>query len=239
MSRDRDAILQRRQRFIGAALAAAGLATVLRSPGAAPIQTAEAQQPGLCLSVEPPYYRELRDALAAQDWGRAREALQKILVLNPVPRVFLMLGDLCAKMADHACARDAFRRYLHDAGDDASKAELRRRAEAGLAEAEAHVGRIVVSAVPAPDALTLDGAAVDVRTLAEPLGVNPGRHELVAKYGDDEQHALVELASGEQRTVTFEGRGPVSPPPMPCLGPPLPPEPAPPVRGCGCTEVGR
>ena len=218
---------------MGAALAAAGIATVLRSPDDPSVPVAAAQ-PDACLTVRP-FDSDIREAMAHEDYARAVELLRRAIQLAPRRGYFLVLGRACSKLADHACALEAFTAFLAADATPPPAAEQVEEAEAGVRAAEALVGSLVLEVATAPLTIVLDDVSLGVaRALAAPVRLNPGPHECLVTWADGEERRRFELASGETLTLSFEARPAAVP--LPCLSPPPPP---PQRGGCGCGEIGR
>lgn len=83
------------------------------------------------------------------------------------------------------------------------------RAEAGALERtlEARLPRLVIAIRGVPEgseaSVRLDGKPLTASALAAPLRLDPGRHEIVAAFGEGVRTERLELAEGERRTVTL------------------------------------
>lgn len=118
-------------------------------------------------------------------WEEAEQRFREAQRLRPSPSIAYNLALTLGRLGRLVEAHGLLERVIADA---AATAEVRAGATRRRDELSAFIGRIVVRLGGSTDGvrITLDGRAVDVAQLAEPLLVDPGRHEIVASRGGRE-----------------------------------------------------
>ncbi len=176
---------------MAAALLAAG-PELARAQGASASETAAARQ----------LFEEGVEALEAERWDDAREALQQSYDLVPRASTLLNLATAQAELGLVVEAIETYRRFLAEA--TAREARHRRQAEEMISELSprvAHVDLSIPDREPG-DVVRLDGHELPSAALEVALPMNAGLHQLVVLRGEHEigEVELV-LVEGERRGV--------------------------------------
>lgn len=133
------------------------------------------------------------------DLEQARASYLAAWKLEKSYRVAAWLGDVEARLGHHRDAAELLAIYarLAPAGDPGGAAYRER-----YAEVRARVGALVVAAAGGAE-LRVDGRAVGVAPLLDPVFVEPGRHVIEGQRGEQRARVEVELAAGQEKAVAL------------------------------------
>ncbi|WP_437898758.1 PEGA domain-containing protein [Sorangium sp. So ce124] len=149
-------------------------------------------------------------AANAGKWADAHAAFLAAWGLKPHYQIASNLGVACLRVGKPRDAAEYLTRYLREA--PATKVQERQRAEASLQEARAQVAAVTVEVAPGGAEVTVDGAIVGRAPLADPVFLDPGRHEVGAKLdGYVSQAQSVEATAGGTETVAIKLQRPPTP----------------------------
>lgn len=148
-------------------------------------------------------YEEGRQAAAAGKWADARASFLAAWAIKPHYQIASNLGVACVKLGRNREAAEYLTRYLREA--PATKVKERQSAEASLKEALAKIASVTVRVAPAGAEVTVDGAPVGKAPLADPVFLDPGKHEIGAKL-DGHAPAMRPIATvaGSTETVALQ-----------------------------------
>ncbi|MGK3996175.1 PEGA domain-containing protein [Sorangium sp. So ce1024] len=124
-------------------------------------------------------YEEGRQAAAAGRWAHAHASFYAAWSIKPHYQIASNLGVTCLMLGRNREAAEYLTRYLREA--PASKVKERQSAEASLKEALAKVASVTVQVTPAGAEVTVDGAVMGTAPLADPVFLDPGKHDIGAK----------------------------------------------------------
>jgi len=145
-------------------------------------------------------YEEGLKALSASRWAEAHASFLAAWRIKPHYQIASNLGVAELKLGKHRDAAEHLTWYLREA--PATKVEERRRAEALLKEARAKVTAVTVQATPEGAEVTVDGAAVGVAPLGQPVFVEPGEHAFAGRMeGYQTARSAVEGVAGGEQSV--------------------------------------
>ncbi|WP_437328397.1 PEGA domain-containing protein [Sorangium sp. So ce381] len=148
-------------------------------------------------------YEEGRQAAAAGKWADARASFLAAWAIKPHYQIASNLGVACVKLGRNREAAEYLTRYLREA--PATKVKERQSAEASLKEALAKIASVTVRVAPAGAEVTVDGAPVGKAPLADPVFLDPGKHEIGAKLdGHAPEARSIVAAAGEKLTAVLE-----------------------------------
>jgi hypothetical protein len=170
------------------------------------------------------------EALSDEKAGRFSEALRKfeeVRAVRDTPAVEYRIGACEEGLRALARAYIAYRQATRLGGSDPAVADVVVAARARVDSLTMNVGQLELRLpAPAPPDLEVrvDGELVPVASLVEPLVLEPGRHDVTARFGARATvHDDVVLPEGGQVALTLaEPTVPAPPPP-----PPIPSRPAP------------
>ncbi|WP_441288188.1 PEGA domain-containing protein [Sorangium sp. KYC3313] len=150
------------------------------------------------------------NAANAGKWAEAHAAFLAAWGLKPHYQIASNLGVACLRVGKPRDAAEYLTRYLREA--PATKVQERQRAEASLKEARAQVAAVTVEVAPGGAEVTVDGAIVGRAPLADPVFLDPGRHEIGAKLdGHVSQTRPVDATAGGTETVAIKLQRPPVP----------------------------
>jgi hypothetical protein len=158
-------------------------------------------------------------------WPEARDRFRSSLALKRAPLTLYSLGVAERECGAKVAALETLRAFLAEPGTPAT-ASYQQAAKKAVDELDVEVGRVRVTfAVPAPPGtvVEIDGRAIDAASLAAPVLVDPGPHEVRAaapSLGELRVDVLVAAASSQ--AVTLRIVGPSSPARSATLPPPAP-----------------
>lgn len=176
------------------------------------------------------------EAYQANDFAAAADKLEKAYALLHAPSLGLWSGRALVKLGKWVEAADRFLETTSlqvPAGDYAVQKRAQADAAAELAALKPRIPSVVVEVEGAELAdcvISVDGVVVASSLLGAGRLVNPGTHRIDARHGDDQTHAEVTLAEGEQKTVALEFGAPplpAAPAVVPAAAAPAPAAPAP------------
>ncbi|WP_437929612.1 PEGA domain-containing protein [Sorangium sp. So ce291] len=124
-------------------------------------------------------YEEGRQAAAAGKWADAHASFLAAWAIKPHYQIASNLGVTCLKLGRNREAAEYLTRYLREA--PATKVKERQSAEASLREALAKIASVTVQVAPQGAVVTVDGTAVGKAPLADPVFLDPGKHEIGAR----------------------------------------------------------
>ncbi|WP_437534180.1 PEGA domain-containing protein [Sorangium sp. So ce726] len=124
-------------------------------------------------------YEEGREAAAAGKWADAHASFLAAWAIKPHYQIASNLGVTCLKLGRNREAAEYLTRYLREA--PATKVKERQSAEASLKEALAKIASVTVQVAPQGAVVTVDGTAVGKAPLADPVFLDPGKHEVSAR----------------------------------------------------------
>ncbi|WP_437757933.1 PEGA domain-containing protein [Sorangium sp. So ce1389] len=136
-------------------------------------------------------------------WDDAHAAFLAAWVLKPHYQIASNLGVASLRVGKPRDAAEYLTLYLREA--PATKVQERQRAEASLQEARAQVAAVTVRVAPDGAEVTVDGTSVGRAPLADPVFLDPGRHEVGAKLdGYVPQAQPVAATAGGTEAVVLE-----------------------------------
>lgn len=149
---------------------------------------------------------------------QARAAFLQAYALKKHPALLLNLAWSCVKSGHVLEGERDFKQFLSDSKDITDK----QRADAtdGLNVAHSKLGRIEVVATGGTE-VSVDGEAVGVTPLAEPVFVEPGPHAVRLRASDGTGNTeSVNVSAGEKVVARLARATPATSPPPPAAGPP-------------------
>ncbi|WP_437958960.1 PEGA domain-containing protein (plasmid) [Sorangium sp. So ce119] len=196
-----------------------GVAVALTAPAAGAQQAATpavSEETDALTDKARQLYEEGRQAAAAGKWADAHASFLAAWAIKPHYQIASNLGVTCLKLGRNREAAEYLTRYLREA--PATKVKERQSAEASLKEALAKVASVTVQAAPAGAMVTVDGTAVGKAPLADPLFLDPGRHEVGARLDGHVSvtRPIVAAAGGTEKVVLQLERTPA---PQVVMGP--------------------
>ncbi|WP_437579111.1 PEGA domain-containing protein [Sorangium sp. So ce887] len=181
-------------------VAIALLAPAAEAQPAAP--RAEAQESDALTDRARQLFEDGVKAANAGKWADAHAAFLAAWGLKPHYQIASNLGVACLRVGKPRDAAEHLTRYLREA--PATKVQERQRAEASLLEARAQVAAVTVEVAPGGAEVTVDGAIVGRAPLADPVFLDPGRHDVGAKLdGYTPQARPVDATAGGTETVVL------------------------------------
>ncbi|XXY46930.1 PEGA domain-containing protein [Sorangium sp. So ce269] len=210
------------------------LAPVAGAQQAAP--RAEAQESDALTDKARQLFEDGVKAAKAGKWDDAHAAFLAAWGLKPHYQIASNLGVASLRVGKPRDAAEYLTLYLREA--PATKVQERQRAEASLQEARAQVAAVTVRVAPDGAEVTVDGTSVGRAPLADPVFLDPGRHEVGAKLdGYVPQAQPVAATAGGTETVVLElKRAPALGAERAGAGPDVPPAPGT-SQGGGRTAV--
>ncbi|WP_438042507.1 PEGA domain-containing protein [Sorangium sp. So ce128] len=164
---------------------------------------AEAQESDALTDKARQLFEDGVKAANAGKWADAHAAFLAAWGLKPHYQIASNLGVACLRVGKPRDAAEYLTRYLREA--PATKVQERQRAEASLQEARAQVAAVTVRVAPDGAEVTIDGASVGRAPLADPVFLDPGRHEVGAKLdGYVPQTRSVEATAGGTEAVVVD-----------------------------------
>lgn len=155
------------------------------------------------------------------DYELARAAFLQAYALHKHPAVLLNLAQSSLKSGHSLEAAKYFQQFLKEYSG-ATPAQ-RSDAEAGLADARTHIGRIDVTSAPSGAELLIDGESIGVAPFDHPIDVEPGSHTVKA-HGHTDETVTVICSAGSVVTARFAA--PAAPPAAAPIPAPAPTPPA-------------
>jgi hypothetical protein len=214
----------------------AALVAALSLVSAMPTSAAHASPSAADMETVRALRKEGKRLRAAKDFAGALEKFKAAYALYPTPVTGLDLAqslvDVKQLVEARAKALDVVAMAVEADETDASR-HAREEAKALANELAPRIPTLRVHLVDAPVGarVTIDGEAVPAEALAVGRRVNPGKHVAVARAEDGrEPRAEIELAEGEDRTLTIAFAPVLPPKPVePTVAVP-PPPPTPPAK---------
>jgi hypothetical protein len=156
------------------------------------------------------------DAILAQDWHTAHEALSRAWALDERPEIAGLLGQaerkLCAERRDGSfcslyldAARHLDFALQHMTEDMAADPGARSRLEGWLADARMRIGALAIEA-PAGSAITLDGRALGTSPITSDIFVEPGKHLITSTVNGSVTSSNVDVHRGERLRVVLDSK---------------------------------
>jgi hypothetical protein len=155
----------------------------------------------------------------AQDYVGALELFRAAHAKLKSPKLFLSIGTTLRRLGRDVEAADAYDRFLREAKPDRG---TRVEVESALAELDAHLGRLRLSASAPGAKLAVDGRTVGESPAEVVVRVTPGEHEVTAtRPGLSPARATVTVAAGALLSVTLrpEAAPASAPAPAPASAP--------------------
>ncbi|WP_437637793.1 PEGA domain-containing protein [Sorangium sp. So ce854] len=189
------------------------VAAALMAPAAAaqqPTTPAASEETDALTDKARQLYEEGRQAAAAGKWADAHASFLAAWAIKPHYQIASNLGVTCLMLGRHREAAEYLTRYLREA--PASKVKERQSAEASLKEALKKVASVTVEVAPAGAMVTVDGTAVGKAPLADPVFLDPGKHEVGARLDGHvaEKQPIVAAAGGTDKVVLQLERTPAT-----------------------------
>jgi hypothetical protein len=154
------------------------------------------------------------------DLSAATVEFSRAYQIVPSFKILYNLGQIAYQRQDYVTARDAFRRYLADGGDQILT-ERKRQVEQDVRRLDQRIGRLEVETREDGSEVLLDGVTAGTTPLWA-IAANVGRRrvEIVSKIGM-RQVRLVDIVGGETTHVRFGAPvpSPLSTPREPTLSP--------------------
>jgi hypothetical protein len=144
------------------------------------------------------------EGVKAFDTGRfedARSAFLQAYALKRHPAVLLNLGQSELRSGHYEDAGNHLQQFLRL--HTSASAEQKKTAEKGIADAKKKTGFIIVIADANGAAVSVDGTAVGVTPLLDPVFVKPGKHTLVATYQNKSSTTTVDAKAGSATAATL------------------------------------
>ncbi|XYI00438.1 PEGA domain-containing protein [Sorangium sp. So ce1128] len=180
------------------------VAVALMSPAAGAQQAATpavAEETDALTDKARQLYEEGRQAAAAGKWADAHASFLAAWAIKPHYQIASNLGVTCLKLGRNREAAEYLTRYLREA--PATKVKERQSADASLKEALAKVASVTVQVAPAGAEVMVDGAIVGKAPLADPVFLEPGKHDIGARLEGHEPktRSIVATAGGRETAV--------------------------------------
>ncbi len=154
-------------------------------------------------------YEEGLSAYKKEQWAESRAALLAAWSLNKHWQIAGLLADCEEQIGRHRDAAEHAAYYLKN-----SPADRRERASKLLSIAKSKIAMLTLQATPAGAEILIDGVSVGRAPLTEPIFVEPGVHNVVARIvgRPDAARALTLNAGSEERVSLTVGEAAVPPP---------------------------
>jgi hypothetical protein len=154
-------------------------------------------------------YEEGLSAYKKGQWAESRAALLAAWSLNKHWQIAGLLADCEEQIGRHRDAAEHAAYYLKN-----SPADRHDRATKLLSSAKANIATLMLQVEPAGAEILIDGVSVGRAPLAEPVFVEPGAHNVVARIvgRPDAARALTLKAGSEERIPLTVGEAAVPPP---------------------------
>jgi len=160
-------------------------------------------------------YEEGLSAYKKNQWAESRAALLAAWSLNKHWQIAGLLADCEAQLGRHRDAAEHGAYYLKN-----SPADRHDRAMKLLSDAKAKIATLTLQVAPAGAEILIDGVSVGRAPLAEPLFLNPGTHDVVARIvGRPDAARAVAMKAGSEESVSLKVGEAVVPPPIPPIEP--------------------
>lgn len=163
-------------------------------------QSALSQEPSLSLETAKQRFDEGAKAYEAEDYEAARVAYAQAYALEPIPELLANLGHAELRTGRYVEAARHISQFLRESqiGDGPERGAARR----GLLEAEAHVGRVQVTADVDGADVTIDGEPVGTTPLVYAWYVEPGEHRVQAiKPGFGAARSVFGISAGKAKNI--------------------------------------
>lgn len=157
-------------------------------------------------------YEEGLSAYKKDQWAESRAALLAAWSLNKHWQIAGLLADCEEQIGRHRDAAEHAAYYLKNAPSDRHE-----RATKLLTTAKAKIATLILQVTPAGAEILIDGVSAGRAPIADPLFVDPGAHEVVARIvgRPDATRALTLKAGAEERVSLTVSEVVVSPPTEP------------------------
>jgi hypothetical protein len=178
------------------AAAAILLAAILAAP-----LTAAAQPKGVDADA---HFRHGVELYKDNDFTAALVEFRRAYEIDPKYQVLYNIAESQYQLQDYANALRTFQKYLNEGGKKVS-AKRRKDVEKEIEKLKKRVATISVNTSEPGATITVDDVAMGTTPFVEPLLVSAGRRRLTATLtGRPPVTQVVELAGGDDRTITFE-----------------------------------
>ncbi|WP_437782969.1 PEGA domain-containing protein [Sorangium sp. So ce1097] len=184
---------------------------------------AEAQESDAMTDKARQLFEDGVKAAKAGKWDDAHAAFLAAWAIKPHYQIASNLGVTSLRVGKPREAAEYLTLYLREA--PATKVQERQRAEASLQEARAQIATVTVRVAPDGAEVTVDGKSVGQAPLADPVFLDPGRHEIGAKLDGyvPEAQPVAAMAGGTEELVLELKRAPALDAARAGAGPELPP----------------
>lgn len=174
------------------------------------------------------------EGVKAFDTGRyedARSAFLQAYALKRHPAVLLNLGQSELRSGHYEDAGNHLQQFLRL--HTSASADQKKTAEKGIADAKKKTGFVIVIADANGASVSIDGVAVGLTPLLDPVFVKPGKHTIVATYQNKSATTQIDAKAGSAAAATLtlgtSGSAVASAPPPPPSTDPTPPPAGPPA----------
>jgi hypothetical protein len=131
-------------------------------------------------------------------------AFERAYEIAPSYKILWNIGQVENELGNYSAALDAYKKYLAE-GEGKIPVSRAAKARKEIARLEALVGRIRVDSEVGGALIFVDGRKQGATPLADPVLVDLGEHEVVAKTGGEMIHReLVKVAGGEEVVVEIK-----------------------------------
>ena len=145
---------------------------------------------------------------AAGDWAGALAQFEAVARVRMTPAVRFHIARCQHNLGSLLEALGGYRLAAHEAAQDPKSAETLSEAEAGIAEVEAKIPKLVIELGAGAEAatVTLDGVALGDASIGKEVPVNPGAHTIRYTLPDGKtEQRVVRLQEGDSKKVTLSG----------------------------------
>jgi len=184
---------------------------LLLLPGSAFAAPTDAPEPSVTARATE-LFRAGRAAAAAGDDKTACERFGESEKLQPAPGTELNLGACESKQGHLRAAREHYRSAAAGFGPEDLRRAVAVNSANGLTDRLGLLTLRVAPGAPADATVTLNGVALDAKTLAQPIEVDPGKTTVVVNAASRQPRSVdVQLAEGEKKELAVDAGDAVAP----------------------------